>query len=133
MRISDGSSDVCSSDLEQQRAAVAASRHVAGQSLVEEVGQRVDLVPRDGEARRHRMTAARDEQAAVLRGQHRRAEIDARNRPARPLTDAITIECDDDDGAAELFLHPPGANPDHTSMPPRSKAQTSELQSLITN
>src|SRR3546814_5653110 len=63
------------------------------------------------------MTAARDEQAAVLRGQHRRAEIDARNRPARPLTDAITIECDDDGGAAELFLQPTGDDPDHTWMP----------------
>src|SRR3546814_13549685 len=63
------------------------------------------------------MTAARDAQAAVLRGQHRRAEIDARSRPARPLTDAITIECDDDGGAAELFLQPTGDDPDHTWMP----------------
>src|SRR3546814_3391716 len=78
MRISDWSSDVCSSDL---------------------------------------MAAAGDEQAALLGGEHRRAEIDARDRPSRALADAVLVERDDDDGTAHLLLEPAGDDTDHARMP----------------
>ena len=47
------------------------------------------------------MAAAGDEQAAVLRGEHRRAEIDARDRPARALADPVLASRDDDRRTAE--------------------------------
>src|SRR3546814_9302079 len=117
MRISDWSSDVCSSDLragrnarrgpagtirtraldrlapqridapwgehrvDEQRLVAARALDIGGKAVIEESAERIHLVPCDGQPRRHRMAAARDEQSRFLRGEDRGAQIDAADRP----------------------------------------------------
>jgi hypothetical protein len=59
--------------------------------LVEEARQLGERVARDGVARRHHVAAAIDQQPGLARGDHRRAQIDARYRAARALADAIGV------------------------------------------
>ena len=56
-----------------------------GEPLGQEILQRLDLIPFDGEACRHGVAAARDQQAFGFRRRHRRAEIDAWRGAARTL------------------------------------------------
>ena len=72
---------------------------------------------RDGHARRHGVAAAGDEQAMVLGGEDRGAEVDPADRAARALAAAVLILGDDDRRAAEAFLQAAGDDPDHAGMP----------------
>ncbi len=63
------------------------------------------------------MTAAGEEQPAVLRRKHRRAEIDAGDRAARALADPVLADRDDDRRPAGLLLEPPGDDADHARVP----------------
>src|SRR6185295_17320155 len=56
-------------------------------------------------------------EAAVLRGEHRGAEVDARYRAARTLADAVLAERDDDRRAVQFLLEPAGHDADHAGMP----------------
>ena len=90
---------------------------VGGQPFLQKVGERLDLLRRHCQPRRHRMAAAGDEQAAVLRRQHRSAEIDARNRTARALAHAVIAKRDDDGRPMELLLQTAGDDADHARVP----------------
>ena len=92
-------------------------RDVGGEALVEEIGERVDAIGGDGQPGRHRVAAAGDEQPAVLRGKHRRAEIDAGDRAARALAEPVLAERDDDRGPAQPLLQAAGDDADHAGMP----------------
>ncbi len=63
------------------------------------------------------MTAARDQQAAILGRHHRRAQIDPADRSARSLAHAIFVQRDDDGWAACLFLDPPGDDANDAGVP----------------
>src|SRR6185437_10433489 len=68
-----------------QRVVGARFLDVRGEAVVDEGAERLEPAGGKGETGRHRVTAAGDEKAAVLCGEHRRAEVDARDRPARAL------------------------------------------------
>ncbi len=71
----------------------------------------------DRQPRRHCVPAARGEQAVFLGRQHRLSQIDAADRPARSLADAVFVDGNDDGRATELFLQPSRDDADHAGMP----------------
>ena len=107
--------------VEQQRTRAERAGDGLRQTLVEEIGERLDPVGGDRQPRRHGVPAARDEQAGILRREHRRAEIDAGDRAARALAHAVFVECDHDGGAAGFLLEAPGNDADHPGVPARAR------------
>ena len=82
--------------VEQQRTVATRFLHIGGKPLVDEVAERLQPARRQRQSGRHRMPAARDQQSAVLRGEHGSAQVHAGDRAPRPLpvpssVSAITI------------------------------------------
>ena len=63
------------------------------------------------------MAATRHQEAAILRRQHRRAQIDAGDGAARPLADARFIERNHNRRPPGLFLDAPGDDTDDAGVP----------------
>src|SRR3546814_14462827 len=82
--------------VDEQRLVAARALDIGGKAVIEESAERIHLVPCDGQPRRHRMAAAGDEQSRFLRGEDRGAQIDAADRPPRPLAYAVRVNRDHD-------------------------------------
>src|SRR5205085_4863251 len=93
------------------------------EAVAEEGAKRLYPARRDGQAGGHGVAAAGDQQAAVLGGEDRSAEIDARNRTARTFAGAVLGFGDDDGRAAEAFLETAGDDADYALMPAGSADQ----------
>src|SRR3546814_6196229 len=103
--------------VDEQRLVAARALDSGGKAVIEESAERIHLVPCDGQPRRHRMAAAGDEQSRFLRGEDRGAQIDAADRPPRPLAYAVRVNRDHDRGAVQFFFPASGDDADHTRMP----------------
>ena len=74
-------------------------------------------IRRHRQARRHGMATAGDEQPCILRREHGGPQIDAGQRAARALADAIFAHRDDDRRAVQPVLQPRGDDADDAGVP----------------
>jgi hypothetical protein len=107
-----GHADRAAADLEravelQVRRRGRGGAQLAPGALAEERRQRVDPIGGHGQACCHRMAAALAQDPGIARGNHGGAEIEARDRAARALADAI-LEADHDCGAVVALDQPRG-------------------------
>lgn len=86
--------------IEQQRSVAVRAFDGGGEAFFEEVGEGGDRGLGDRQAGGHRVASARHEQAVFAGCHHSRTEVDAGDRAARALADAVLVDRDDDRGAA---------------------------------